>query len=387
VLALKSKLSQKQVGGISLRRILVVTQFAISQALIIGTIVIASQLHFVRTTDLGFNKDAIVLLPLPQNTPANLNSIAARIRGMAGVDKLSFCSAPPASEAVNSTNIRFDNRAEDEHWEVSTKPADAGYLATFGLRLVAGRNFFPADTNREYLVNETMVRRLNLHSPAEAIGKQMSIRRQPGIIVGVVKDFNAYSLHADIGPVCIYPRTPNFTTCAVKLDPAHVHADLAALEKIWGETFPDYIYSYTFLDDSIAAFYATDTSLLRMIEGFAAIAVFIGCLGLYGLTSFMAVRKTKEIGVRKVLGAGIPGILWLFGREFTRLVIIAFGIAAPVAGWVMHQYLQDFKYRITIGPGIFLLSIGATVIIVVLTVSYQSIRAAVANPVRSLRSE
>ena len=124
-----------------------------------------------------------------------------------------------------------------------------------------------------------------------------------------------------------------------------------------------------------------------MIEGFAVIAVFIGCLGLYGLTRFMAVRKTKEIGVRKVLGAGIPGILWLFGREFTRLVIIAFVFAAPVAWWVMQQYLQDFKYRIPIGPGIFLLSIAATTLIVTLTVSYQSIRSALANPVKALRSE
>jgi ABC-type antimicrobial peptide transport system permease subunit len=159
------------------------------------------------------------------------------------------------------------------------------------------------------------------------------------------------------------------------------------MEKIWNATFPDDLYSYKFLDDNIAAFYAADMSLLWMIEGFAAIAVFIGCLGLYGLTSFMAVRKTKEIGIRKVLGAGIPGILWLFGREFTRLVVIAFVIAAPVAGWVMHQYLQDFKYRIPMGPGIFLLSIAATALIVLLTVSYQSVRSAFANPVKSLRTE
>jgi putative ABC transport system permease protein len=355
--------------------------------LIIGAIVVAGQLHYVQSADLGFNKDAIVMLPLPSNDPAKLNTMRTRIREIAGVDKLSFCDAPPASGSNSSTNIHFENRKEDEHWEVSKKPADADYLATFGLHLLAGRNYFPADTNREYLVNETMVRRLNLRSPAEAIGKQMSIQKQPGTIVGVVRDFNNFSLHADILPICIFPSTANYSTCAVKINPAHIHADLAALEKIWSQTFPDYLYSYKFLDDSIAEFYDTDTSLLWMIEGFAAIAVFIGCLGLYGLTSFMAVRKTKEIGVRKVLGASIPGILWLFGREFTRLVLIAFVIAAPVAGWIMHQYLQDFKYRIPIGPGIFGLSIAATTLIVTLTVSYQSIRSALANPVKALRSE
>lgn len=387
VVALKSRIAQSQVGGFSLRRILVVSQFAISQMLIIGTIVVAAQLHFVQNADIGFNKEAIVTLPVPKHDAAKINTLRSRFGSIQGVDKLSFCADPPASEGSSSTNIHFADRSEDEHWEVSTKPADTGYLSTFQLHLVAGRNFFAADTAREYLVNETMIRKLNLHSPAEAIGQQMSIHQEPGIIVGVVKDFNNFSLHTDISPICIYPSPREYGTCGIKLNPAHLHASLASIEKIWNETFPDYLYSYTFLDDSIAKFYETDSSLLRMIEGFAAIAIFIGCLGLYGLTSFMAVRKTKEIGVRKVLGAGIPSILWLFGREFTRLVVVAFLVAAPLAGWVMHNYLQDFKYRIPIGPGIFLLSIAATAIIVLLTVSYQSVRSALANPVKSLRTE
>jgi putative ABC transport system permease protein len=387
VVALKSKLSQKQVGGFSLRRILVITQFTISQMLIIGTIVIASQLHYAQNIDLGFNKKAIVMLPLPVRDAAKLNTLSARIGEISGIEDISFCSAAPASESNNSTNVHFDGRQEDEHWEVNTKRADDQYLHTFGLTMVAGRNFFRADTAREFLINETMVKKLNLHSPEEAIGKQIKINRISGPVVGVVRDFHNYSLHADIAPIAIFPDAINYSTCAVKIDPAHLRTNMSALEHIWNETFPDYLYSYAFLDDDIARFYALDTSLLQLIEGFAAIAVFIGCLGLYGLTSFMAVRKTKEIGVRKVLGANVPDILWLFGKEFVRLVLISFLVAAPTAWWIMHAYLQDFKYRIPIGPEIFGLAIAATLVIVVLTVSYQALRSALANPVKSLRTE
>ena len=387
VAALKSRLSQKEVGGFSLRRILVVAQFTISQMLIIGTIVIAGQLHYAQTSDLGFDKNATVLMPVPVNDPAKLATMRARIGAIAGIRDVSFCAHPPASESNHSTGIRFANRQSDEHWEVSTKYADDQYLKTFGLKLAIGRNFFPADTVKEFLVNETLVKKLNLGSGAKIIGQTIKINGFSGPVVGVVKDFYNQSLHNDINPIAIFPLVGTYQTCAVKIDPSHVHEDLAAFEKIWNGTFPEYLYSYSFLDDSIAEFYELDNSLLKLIEFFAVIAVFIGCLGLYGLTSFMAVRKTKEIGVRKVLGASIPSILWLFGREFSRLVLIAFAVAAPAAWWIMHQYLQDFKYRIAIGPGIFLLAIAATFVIVVLTVGYQSMRSALANPVKALRSE
>jgi len=388
VAALKSKLSQKEVGGFLLRRILVVTQMAISQMLIIGTVVIAGQLRYAGHLDLGFDKTATVLLPLPQNDPAKLSTMGAQIASIAGIRDVSFCRYAPASEANNTTNLRFANRAEDEHWETNTKSADDQYVRTFGLKLIAGRNYFPTvDSAREALVNETLVRRLNLGTPAAILGQTIRINRRQATVVGVVRDFNNQSLHSEIAPVIIYPSKDEYRTCAVKIDPAHIHSDLAALEKIWSETFPQYLYSYTFFDDSIAKFYELDTSLLRLIEFFAAIAVFIGCLGLYGLTSFMAVRKTREIGVRKVLGAGVPGLLWLFGREFSRLVLIAFVVAAPVAWWIMQYYLRDFKYRITVGPAIFLLALGVTTVIVALTVGWRSMRSALANPVIALRSE
>ncbi len=387
VAALKSKLSQKEIGGFSLRRTLVVTQFTISQMLIIGTIVIATQLHYIQTRELGFEKDATVLLPLPVNDPVKFNTLKAQITGIAGIRGISFCTRPPASEGNSTTNLRFANRGDDEHWEVNIKPADDQFLPTFGLRVVAGRNFFPGDSVKECVVNETLVRRLNLRAASDIVGQRLQINGWPFTVVGVMHDFNNSSLHRDIAPIAIFPNYNQYRLCAVKIDPGHVHADLAELEKIWNAVYPSYLYSYDFFDEKIAQFYETDASLLKIIEFFVVIAVFIGCLGLYGLTSFMALRKTKEIGVRKVLGASVPSILWLFGREFSRLVLIAFAVAAPAAWWIMHQYLQDFKYRIAIGPGIFLLAITATFVIVVLTVGYQSIRSALANPVRALRSE
>lgn len=386
--ALKNKLSQKNVGGFSLRRVLVITQFTISQVLIIGTIVVVSQLNYSKNADLGFSKDAIVLLPIPKVDKAKENTMFNRLKEISGVEKVSLCYAPPAAESNNLTDPVFNHRAESEHWGINLKPADANFLSTFDLKLVAGRNFFPSDTTREFLVNETFVKKLNL-KPADVIGKSLAIngKSTTAPIVGVVKDFYNYSFHTEISPICIMPNYKGYETCAIKINMRDAKSSLAAFEKIWNETYPEELYSYQFLDKNIAKFYQQDNIMLSLIEAFAAIAIVIGCLGLYGMVSFMAVRKTKEIGVRKVLGAGIPQILWLFGKEFTFLLTIAFVIAAPIAWLTMSHYLDDFIYKITLGPGIFASSIGFTFLVAGLTVGYRSIAASLTNPVKSLRSE
>jgi predicted permease len=387
VLALKSRISQKHIGGFSLRRILVVTQFAISQMLIIATIVIAGQMYYSRNTDMGFDRTAIITMPIPQSDALKVNTLKTRLSNTAGAEKISMCFQPPASGTNNTTDVRYANRAEPEHWGVNEKFADEDYLKTFGISLVAGRNFFPSDTSREILVNETFVKKLNLQSPDQVIGQMATINGSTYPIVGVIRDFHNYSFHDDISPVAIHPSKKNYLTCAVKINMQQLSAVLPAFEKIWSETFPDYLFEYQFLDERIARFYEMESIMLKLIEIFAGIAILIGAMGLYGLVAFMAVRKTKEIGVRKVLGASLAGILWLFGKEFTRLLLIAFVIAAPVGWWAMHHYLQAYKNRINLHPGFFVLAILVTFIIAAISVGYRSMRAATANPVKSLRSE
>jgi ABC-type antimicrobial peptide transport system permease subunit len=389
VLALKGKLSQKHVGGFSLRRGLVVTQFAISQLLIIGTLVIAHQMRYSSQADMGFTKDAIVMFPVPESEKATISTLNSEISRIAGVENLTFCSRAPASPNWATVTVGFDSRVENEDFDISVKAADDQYVATFGLQVVAGRNLQPSDTVREFLLNETAVKKFGMRSAQDVIGKRMRIglNNSEGTIVGVVKDFHNKSFHETIDPLCITTSNIWYSNGAVKINPTNLSSTLSAIEVIWKKTFPNHVYKYDFLDEQIARFYELDNTILGLIQACASIAIIIGCLGLYGLVSFMAAQKTKEVGVRKVLGASVRSILWLFGKEFTSLLVIAFAIAAPLAWWVMRNWLENFTYRIDIGVGVFILAIGVTFMVAMITVGYQSLRVAIANPVNSVRNE
>ena len=389
VLALKSKLSQAHIGGFSLRRILVTSQFAISQLLIIGMIIIAWQMHYSNNLDMGFSKEAIVTVPIPASDVTKMHTLRNRLASIPGVENknISLSYQPPASRHNQNTDVIYDHRAKPEHWDVNVKTADDHYLTTFGLRLVAGRNLYPSDTIREYLVNETFVKKLGLASPLDVLGKTIRVNDAMAPIVGVVRDFHDYSLKSDIDALCIDEEALRYEACSIKINPHKLHETLTQIQNVWNETYPDYVYSYTFLDDRIAEFYVMDNILLTLVEVFAGIAILISCLGLYGLVSFMALRKTKEIGIRKILGAGIGQICWLFGKEFFRLLLIAFAIAAPIAWIATQSWLQEFKYSIHPGPGLFLIGLLFSVLIAVLAVGYRSLQAAIVNPINSLRSE
>jgi ABC-type antimicrobial peptide transport system permease subunit len=308
---------------------------------------------------------------------------------MAGVDKVSVCRAAPASSNTWNNSIRFDNQTEEVNFRTNMKAADEDYITTFGLELVAGKNISPADTVREFLVNQAFVRKLNFQSPEEIIGKMISANggRMVAPVVGVVKDFHEFSFHEEIGAVAMMTDKGNYSNYAVKLNLKDASKILASIEKAWIAQHPDQIFEYEFLDEAIAGFYHTEEILFKQIQILSFIAIFIGCLGLYGLVLFMANQKSKEIGIRKVLGGSISHILWIFGKEFALLILIAFFIAAPIGWWAMNQWLQNFKYHIEIGVSTFVLSIATALLIALITVSWQSIKAALMNPVNSLRSE
>ena len=390
IIALKGKLSQSSIGGFNTRRMLIVIQFTISQVLIIGMIVIIKQMRYTNQVDLGFDKEAIVMIPLgTDSTNVKMMTLKDQISEMAGVEKISLCFAAPASQQAWNNGIRFDNQSEEVNFKTSIKAGDANYVPTFGLEVVAGRNIFPADSVREFLVNEAFLKKLNITNPQDAIGKVIAANGGTMVapIVGVLKDFHDRSFHEDINAVAITSYAVNYSDLAVKLNLTHAKQTLEDIEKAWSEKYPDQIYEVQFLDESIARFYETEERMLKLIQVFSFIAIFIGSLGLYGLVSFMVAQKTKEIGIRKVLGSNAPQILWIFGKEFLTLILVAFAIAAPFAGWAMNGWLNDFKFHINIDVWVFAISLIFTLLIALLTVIYKAYKAVLMDPVRSLRSE
>lgn len=384
VLALKGQLTTT--GHFNLRRSLITVQFTISQILLIGLIVVFYQMHYVRNADPGFDQEGIVMIPTGSNDE-KLKTVKERFGQIANVESVTACFASPASQNRFSTSLFFDNRTEQEGFEVSFCGGDENFISTFGIELVAGRNLLPSDTIREFLVNETFVTKLNF-TPDQILGHPMRVNGEwVGPIVGVVKDFHDQSLHADVSPVFITTSLEYYETYAVKINLRNAKTTLAALEDVWTETYPELIYEHKFIDELTAAFYQTEETMLKLIQVFSFIALFIGCMGLYGMASFMSLQKTKEIGIRKVLGGSVAQILWIFGKEFSRLILIAFLLAAPVGWMLMSRWLENYAYHIDLNGWILLGEIAIIATVVLLTVGYKAFRSAVMNPVKALRTE
>ncbi|MFD2935905.1 FtsX-like permease family protein [Spirosoma flavum] len=392
VVALAGRITTRQAGGISVRRGLVVTQFAISQMLIIGLLVVANQLNYVREKDLGFRKDAILTVSLP-NIPTQDLSKMSTFRNLAtalpDVSRFSYSmGGPPQSKWTSQTSVHFDTRPEKEPYGPQQAWIDADYVGLYGLKIVAGRNLHPSDTARETLINETFMHRLGFSRPADVVGKFIHKGGfAPLEIVGVLHDYNHSDLKEGIKPLFLTTLASGFYSANIQLNSANYGRALTQLGKAYNQVYADSFFEPTFVDEQIRNAYQQEQTMGRLINFFAGIALFIGCMGLYGLVLFIVVQRTKEVGVRKVLGASVGSILWLFSREFVRLIGIAFLLAAPVAWWVMNGWLKNFEYKITLSPGLFLTSLLATVIVALLTVSFQSVKAALMNPVKSLRSE
>ncbi|MCQ6961396.1 ABC transporter permease [Mucilaginibacter aquariorum] len=389
--ALKSKITVNTTNGFSLRRGLVVFQFIIAQALIIGTLIIIQQMNYFMNRPLGFDKDAIVNVAYrPDSTGAKLTDYLKQQLLLNGVRAVSFNSNSPIEDNDNMfTTFKFDNAIKNADFQAITKFADNDYVPTYKLKLVAGRNLQASGWTREFLVNESFVKSLGLKKPEDILNKEISM--MDGLIkcpvVGVVKDFNDRSLRNNLAPLLIATNSTMYRQASIKLATTNIASTMQFVKKIWEQTFPDYVYEYRFLDDKIANFYKQENQLAALYKIFAAIAIFLSCLGLYGLASFMAVQRIKEVGIRKVLGATAGNIVYLFSKEFIILIAIAFAIATPIAWYYMHQWLQAYAYRINISWWLFAVGGIVAIIIALVTISFQAIKAAIANPVKSLRSE
>lgn len=390
--ALKNKIRAGHSSGISLRRVLVVTQFCIAQFLVIGTLVLIYQMNYFKNKSLGFNKDAVITVSFPGDSigRTRINALKNQLLQLSGVKAVSISLYGPADNSAWHSDFYFNNSPKQVDFGANLKWADPDYFKLYDIRFLAGGPYKNSDTISGYVVNETLIHKLGITDPRQAIGKNIVFWNNPKTkaeITGVVKDFNAGSLRNSIPPILMAPWKMFYSKLNIKIQPRNVHQTLANVESLWNKTYPEGIYEYQFLDKTIAGFYKNEDQLSTLYKIFAGIAIFISCLGLYGLVSFMAIQRIKEVGIRKTLGASVGHIVYLFSKEFTVLIVVAFAISAPIGYYFMHKWLQDFTYKITIGPEIFILAIISSVVVAWLAVGYKAIKAAVANPVKSLRTE
>jgi putative ABC transport system permease protein len=379
-----------------IRKTLTVSQFVIAQFFIISTLIVAKQIRYSLNKDLGFKKDAIINFRAPYN-PFNPDTkqyvLLEKIKSIPGIQLVSLSGAPPASEGISISTFEFDNGNKKIETSAEVIMADSAYINLYKMKLLAGRNLQQSDTAKEYLINETYLKLLGYKNPADIIGKSFARGDGGGLpIVGVLADFHTKSTHTAIQPLILKCQAKGHTTFHVALNPKESNTDawtstIAAIGKEWKKIYPEEDFNYSFFDESIAKFYKKDQQTASLLNWISGLTIFISCLGLLGLVIYTTTQRTKEIGVRKVLGASVSQIVSLLSKDFVRLVIIAFVIAAPLAWWAMHKWLEDFAYRTTISWWIFALSGFAMIIIALLTLSIQTIRSAITNPVKSLRTE
>ena len=390
--SIMSKLTSGSSKGISLRRGLVVFQFIIAQTLIIGTIIVVKQMNYLMEQPVGFDKDTIINVPFRVDTAffRREEHLKQQLLSVSGVQAVTFCSNTPIEDANDIwSTFKYDHATKEAEFKAITKFADEEYVPVHKLQIIAGRNLQPSGYTREFLVNESLMKSLGINNPDEILNKEISIwgDRIKCPVVGVLKDFNDRSFRHYPATLLITTNRTMYSQAGIKLETPDIASTLQSVKKIWEETLPDFVYEYRFLDDKIAGFYKQESHLAQLYKIFAAIAIFLSCLGLYGLALFMTVRRTKEVGVRKVHGASAVSIVYLFSKEFIMLIVSAFAIAVPVAWYYMHNWLQDYAFRINISWLLFAAGGFATIIIALATISFRAIKAAFANPVDSLRSE
>ena len=374
------------------RKGLVVFQFTISITLIICTIVIARQVKYFNKKALGFNKEAVIEVELPDSDSVRIESFKTQLQNQTGINSVSFCLGAPISDNGINTRLTAPELASNIDYNIQVIVCDRNYLQTYGLTLAAGRWFFPAEEKNlgtAIIINETTVTTLGYRNAGEAIGKtiKIGINEMSPTVIGVVKDFHFNSLQAAIGPAGLMPFPLFYFAAGIRIEPGNTKNTLAKIESAYKKIYTNDVYKFSFIDETLSRRYEQEMKDYNLFKAFSAISIFICCIGLWGLIAFVVVRKTKEIGIRKVLGASVTGIVRLLSKDFFKLVGIAILIASPVAWYFMHNWLQNFAYRISMSWSVFVLAAALAFFIALFTISFQAIRAAISNPVKSLRTE
>jgi len=389
---LKGKFNPSR-NGLSLRKALVVFQFTLSIALIAGTAIVYTQLKYLDRHELGFQKDQMVILNFEgdQKVEEQINVVKKAIADQPGVVSVASSRAVPGEFLPNA----YTQLEAPDGSMVANGPLiyeiDFDFIPTYHIPIVAGRNYsraFTTDSAESMVINEAAARMFGYTHPADAVGKKFDQWGRKGVVIGVVRDFNFRSLHQAVEPLTLrygYTNVLNRISVAIKGD--NVPGTIAALKKTWDRIAPQRPFLYHFLDESFGAQYEADRHFGQLFSLFSLLAIGIACLGLFGLSTFMAQQRIKEIGIRKVLGSSVTGIVLLLSRDFLKLIFLAALVAIPLCWWAMNSWLQGFAYRIMLGPVVFLEAALIALAVAVLTIAWQAVKAARANPIRSLRSE
>jgi len=382
-------------SGQWLRKSLIVFQFVISVFLIISTLIIQKQLYFIQHKKLGYDRGHVLVLPMNDKMLANIELIKQELRSDPDVISVSRCFRSPI-EGGGGYNMRSATMPEDQQMNVTASPIDEDFVKTMGLQIIAGSDLAPQDIKDasagdwdkniyHFILNESAARQLGW-SPQEAVNKKMYMGPRAGFVKGVVKDFHFETLHNPIKPFILFTEFRG-RELLLKLSGRHLQQTLSFLENKWKVLVPDRPFEYRFLDDDYNKLYNAEIRLGKIMNLFSGIAILLACLGLFGLSSYAAQQRIKEIGIRKVLGASVKSITIALSKDFVRLAIVAIVIAIPVAWWATNKWLQDFSYRANINWSLYVAAALMTILLSIVTVCFQAIKAAITNPVKSLRTE
>lgn len=385
-LVLKGKL-RSMGGNLVFRNILVITQFVVSIVLLIGTAIVFRQLHFIRDMNLGFEKKNLLYVPMTGDLWGKQQSLKTELSNNPDTRLFSVVSDLPVDLQSGTINIWWEGKDPKRQVIVPAMSVDENFIDVFGIKMLQGRGFskeFKSDT-AAFVVNEALLKMMGM-DPAHAVGKPLKYQDTRGTIIGVVKDFNFKPIQQAIEPLVLVLNTWG-GFIFVRTGPSGTEATIRSLEKICHQLNPNFPFDYDFLDQNLANLYRGEQKIGSLFNLFALLAIFISCLGLYGLSAFIAEQRTREIGVRKVLGASVFNIVYLLSSNFTKVVLVAILIAIPISWWAAKSWLQGFAYHIEVGWGVFGLASLVALFIAWCTMSFESVKSAVANPARSLRAE